>query len=158
MKRSRKIIISALTALVAIIMLILFAPVINVNVIFDRCLNENEIATVFQGTSFRSYQYSFVQSDGSGGGETSNAHLFGTPLEGADLEAALTSEPEGDGVAVVDGRVSLLDVFRIEKRPFVYHVAIYSPLFDGFDGYDREILPESTSLFYENSPEARYWE
>ena len=61
---------------------------------------------------------------------TSNSKLFGTSLEGTALDAALTAEPQGYGVAVLDGSVSLLNMMKIKKSPFVDDVIIYFPILD----------------------------
>ena len=152
-KAGRKFIVPV-TIIVLVIAAILFLRVFYVNVVFDRCLNADEVATAFQNTSFRSYQYSSISVNGGTLSMTDNSSLFGTPLEGETLEKALAEPKRTGGYIVIDGSASLLDMLKINKSPFVYHIVIYFPI---FDGGDRDILPRSTDRFYENSPEARWW-
>jgi len=154
MKKIKMLIILSVSALIVIIIVIVFEPVIDVNVIFDRCLNENEVATVFQDTSFKSYQYYYVLDDAAGMGLTSNEQ-FGAPLEGAALETALAAGPQSTGVAVIDGSVTLFDIAKIKKSPFVYDIVVYFPT---LNMGDRDILPNSSTRFFERNPAARYWE
>ena len=156
MKSKRKIIIPIVVALV--IIFIAFAPIVDVNVIFDRCMNKDELATVFHGTSFRSYVFSFTDESSSYLGEVSNSELFGTPLDGDALEAVLAAEPRSTGVIAVDGSISLFDLAKIKKRPFVDTIITYFPIIYNHGHYDRDILPESTTRFYETHPESRYWD
>jgi hypothetical protein len=130
-------------------------PVISINVIFDRCLNMNEVTTVFHDTSFKAYQYSSVSNNMSWLSTTSNSKLFSAPLEGAALENALNAEFRNTGIIVIDGTVTLLDMMKIKNKPFVDGVIVYILFFRGFD---RDVLPDSTMQFYEKHPEARYWE
>jgi len=86
---------------------------------------------------------------------TSNSNLFGIPLEGTAHVTALNAELRNTGVIVIDGSVSLIDAIKIKNKPFVDDIIIYSPFLYGFD---REILPDSTTQFFNKHPEARYWE
>jgi len=153
-KKRKLIIVLAIAALVAVAVSALF-PIVDVNVIFAHPLDNNELATVFQDTSFRTIQYMSVVDwgQGGGGGAFTNNSIFGTPLYGAALEAALESEPQGTGFAVLAGRISFIDLVRIENSPFVYDVVIYSPYFrlqrlNQFG--QRRILAGSQIQFYEN--------
>ena len=156
MKSKKLIIIIAAIVIVVCAVIVLF-PVHAVNVVFDRCLNAGELPTVFSGTSFRSRQHYFVGQNGAGLAVTGNVQLFGShaPLEGAELEAALKSEPRNSGTIVVDGNASLLDIRKLRERAFIDKVIIYFPI---LYGGDREVLPEATTLFFDKHPEARYWE
>ena len=153
MKIKTKIVVPA-AAIILVIITALFLRVFSVNVVFDRCLNADEVATAFQNTSFKSYQYSSVSANGSTLSMTGNSSLFGTPLEGEALEYALAEPKRTEGFIVIDGNATLLDLLKINKSPFVHYTVIYFPI---LDGGDRDIIPRSTDRFYENSPETRWW-
>ena len=153
MKKYGKINIKAFIV-TAIVAAVSFLRIFSVNVVFDRCLNNDEVATAMQKSSFRSYQYVHIDGNGTTLSMTDNSQIYGKPLEGIALENAL-AERKTYGTAVIDGGASLLDIIRIKLSPFVYKVIIYFPI---LDGGDRDILPRSTDYFYKNSPEARCWE
>ena len=153
MKINKRIIIPAII-IVLLIAAVLFLRVFYVNVIFERCVTADEAATAIQNTSFRSYQYSSISSNGSTMSMTDNTQLLGTPLTGEALERAIADDTRTTGIAIIDGGASLLDMIKLNKSPFVHHIVIYFPI---FDGGDRDITARSVTRFYENNPEARYW-
>ena len=153
MKKFGKINLKAFIV-VAVVAAVTFMRLFSVNVVFDRCLNNDEVATAFQKTSFRSYQASSVSGDGATLFATGNSLLFGNPLKGDALKEALSADRRTHGITVVDGNSSLFDMIRINMSPFVHHIVIYFPI---LDGGDRDILPRSVTRFFENSPEAMYW-
>lgn len=156
MNTKKKLIILVITVIItAGAIIATFFPVVDVNVIFTKCVNSNEIATVFQDTSFNSYQYYMLTTEGAGLAVTSNSELFGTPLEGSELDAALAADMRSTGIIVVDGSISLIEMSRIKKSPFVDKVFIYFPI---LDRGDRDIIPQSSSYYFDKHPEARYWE
>ena len=152
MSTRRKFITAASIALLAVVAIHAFLPALDVNVIFDRPLNSDEVATVFQDTSIRTIQHISVVDwgRGGGGGAFTNNSIFGTPLYGEALEEALASESRGTGFAILAGQVSFIDMVRIARSPFVYDVAIYSPYFRLSHIGQRRVLGNSQRRFYEN--------
>jgi len=158
--KKRKLIISGMIILIFAVSAVF--PVNDVNIIFYRALNADEVATVFQGTSFRARMFYSVSQRGGGSAHialTSNAELFGTPLIGAELDTALNADPGRFGYIVLDGSISYIDMVRISRHPFVYDIDIYFPRFNlRRPGIRREmILPNSSASFFERRPETRYW-
>ena len=153
MNKKRKLIIMLAVAVLVIVAVSVSFPVLDVNVIFAHPLDSDELATVFQDTSFRTVQHVSVVDWGRGGGSagfTSNSQIFGTPLDGAALEKALTAEPRGTGFAVLAGQVSFIDMVRIESSPFVYDAVIYFPYLRLRDFGEREVTQNSQRRFYAN--------
>lgn len=153
MKASKSFVIFVF--IVIIITMFAFFPVIDVNVVFDRALNSNEIATAFKGTSFRSNLYYSVSGSGAMMGVIGNAELFGAPLEGVDLYAAIKANPRSAGIIVIEGTISFIDMVNIRRSAFVYDVMVYFPL---FHRHGNRILPAATATFFERRPETRFWE
>jgi len=153
MNKKRKLIIVLAVAILIVVAVSAFLPVFDVNVIFAHPLDNDELATVFQDTSFRSVQYFSVRDwglGGAGGGFASNSLLFGTPLEGEALEEALSTEPPRcTGFAILAGQVSFIDMVRIERSPFVYDVAVYFPYLQLRNIGARRVTPHNQLRFYE---------
>lgn len=146
-------------SIIGVVIIVIFAfifllPVNASNVIFSRCMNSNELATVFQETSFKTHQSYAVDSNGATLLATSNSQLFGTPLKGSEMDSVLAAEPQNAGVIILDGNISMLDMIRIKKSPFVDDVTIYLTI---LDGGDRDVLSSSSTRFFDKHPEARYW-
>ena len=139
----------AMFAIIGVIITLVFFPVNAVNVIFERRVNPSELTAVFQDTSFKVYQYYSVDSEGAKLSVTSNSQLFVTPDD-----TALDGELRDAGIIVLDGNISLIDVAKIKKNSIVDDVIVYFPI---FDMGDRDILPKSSSQFFDKHPEARYW-
>ena len=153
MSKKRKLIIMLACAVLVVAAISTFFPLVDVNVIFVHPLDNNELATVFQDTSFWTIQHVSVVDWGRGGGSRAfagNSQLFGTPLDGAAIEEALAAEPRGTGFAVLAGQVSFIDFVRIENSPFVYDVAVYFPYLRFWDFGERQVTPNSQRRFYEN--------
>lgn len=153
--KKKKLVIAISVFVLVVICAVTFLPVISVNVIFDRVVNEDEVATVFQGASFRSRLYYSVSHSAASLSVTSNSRLFGTPLDEFAVEAALSAEPRSVGIAVIDGSASLVDIIRVNNSPFVYDVVVYNRIFRRGRPW---ILPQSSQRFFENNPHARFWE
>ena len=134
--------------IILVIAAVLFLRVFYVNVIFDRCVTADEAATAIHNTSFRSYQAQSITANGSALSITSNEQLLGEPLTGAALENAIADYTRTTGIAIIDGGASLLDMIKLNKSPFVDHIVIYFPI---FDGGDRDITARSVTRFYENN-------
>ena len=151
MKRKKRFVIPAIVmlAIIGVIITLVFFPVNAVNVIFERRVNPSELTAIFQDTSFKVYQYYSVDSEGAKLSVTSNSQLFVTPDDTA------YGELQDTGIIVLDGNISLIDMATIKKISIVDDVIIYFPI---FDMGDRDVLPQSSSQFFDKHPEARYWE
>ncbi len=150
--KKKKIVSIACLLFLVSVMVSAFLPVNAVNVVFSEAMTNTALKTVFSGTSFKANECYFLTGGGSGLARTSNELLFGAPLEDSLRYPGL---PVAQEIIVLDGNISLLDMIKIKKSPYVDTVILYFPI---LDLGDRDILPESTSLFFDKHPQARYWE